>query len=55
MDISESDAMRRGTNHMTRDTIAATNQWASIELDMQTREVETARDTDRRHHYNNYR
>ena len=36
-------------------TITATIQWASTELDMQMREVETAKDTDKRHACNNYK
>ena len=55
MDLSESKAIRRGKSHMTRDTITATIQWASTELDTQMREVETAKDTDKRHDCNDYK
>ena len=55
MGQSESKTRRRGISQMTRDTITATVQWASTELDMQMREVETAKDTDKRHDRNNYK
>ena len=55
MDVSEGNTMKRATYHMTRDTIATTSQWASTELDMRMKEVETAKDTEKRHDCNNYK